>query len=63
MKRHRVARHDNAQPYEHRPAPPAAVSLALALVAPAVVFAVAYPLLSALLAVVAAVGLVGLRRE
>lgn len=63
MTRHRVTRHDTAQPYKHRPTPPAYVSLALTLVAPAVVFAVAYPLLAALLAVVAAVGLVGYHRE
>ncbi|EJN58162.1 hypothetical protein SAMN04487950_0248 [Halogranum rubrum] len=63
MKRHRVTRHDTAQPYDSRPAPPFHVSLALTLVAPAVVFVVAYPLLSVLLAVVAAVAVVGVRRE
>jgi hypothetical protein len=63
MTRHRVTRNDTVQPYEHRRAPPAAVSLLFALAAPALVLAVAYPLLSALLATVATVGLVGYRRR
>lgn len=63
MTRQHVTRHDSVQPYDSRPAPPFHVSLALTLVAPTVVFVVAYPLLSVLLAVVAVVAVVGVRRE
>lgn len=63
MTRHRVTRPDTAQPYKHRRTPPLHVSVLCALAAPALVLAVAHPLLSALLTTVATVGLVGYRRR